>query len=142
VRITFNTPGKYWAAMGGSEVYNYSALWNWALFDRSTNAPIVFYGGYPMGVPCTLSTKLVTTNGLPTLEWTWFGQSRSSYQIETSTNLPNWSVLQIGTNVNGVVRTLLPTTQPQQFFRALPFSPPGFRTFGPLPNSNPQNRAE
>ncbi len=142
VRITFQTPGKYTAAMGGSDPHNYSLLWNWALFDRSTNAPIVLDGGYPLGVPCTLSTKLVTTNGLPTLEWTWFGQSRSTYQIETSTNLPNWSVLQIGTNLSGVVRTLLPATQPHQFFRALPSSPPGSRTVGPLPNGNPQNRAE
>lgn len=124
VRIAFNTPGKYWAAMGGSGVYNYSVLWNWGRFDTSTNAPITLSGSYPLGVPCTLSTQLVTTNGLPRLEWTWFGQSRSFYQIETSTNLPNWSVLQVGTNLNGVVRTLLPATQPHQFFRAVAMQTP------------------
>jgi hypothetical protein len=119
VRITFNTLGRYVAAVGGVANQNDVGLWSWARFDATTNAPIIFDGGYPLGVPCTLSTSLVITNGVPMVEWFWLSQAGAPYQIETSTNLPNWSVLQIGTNLSGVVRTLLPATQAHQFFRAV-----------------------
>jgi len=54
------------------------------------------------------------------LEWTWFGKASSSNQLEPSTNLSDWSPFQSVSNATGVVRTLLPITQPKQFFRLVP----------------------
>ncbi|WP_150107324.1 hypothetical protein [Pedosphaera parvula] len=119
IQIIYQDESKYIAAAGG--LTNYScggALINWGSFSDSDEE--IIHTGNQTNITClTLSTKVISSNGTPTLEWLVLGHQSASYRIESSTNLVDWTVTGSITNTNGIFILHQPLDQPAKYFRTI-----------------------
>jgi hypothetical protein len=120
VNITFQIPDKYATATGGS-VYDpnqgFSAF-RWGSFSDTTN--VISFSNTQTNLTClTLSTKVISSNGTPTLECLVLGHQNASYRIESSTNLVDWTSAGSITNTDGIFILHQPLDKPAQYFRTI-----------------------
>ena len=119
VHITFNTPGRYIAAAGGAMTGQWFNFSNWASFDGTTNAPVVFMGPHTNDTSITLGASVVSTNGARMFAWTLFGRVGGVYRIDASADLVNWEPKVTITNAASPFPFTTPATDPRQFYRAV-----------------------
>jgi hypothetical protein len=125
VKIAFMKPAfriqtsDAWPA-GTAHVENF----HWGSFDGSTNLPVVYPDGTPLGNThqLTLHFRLLGPNAAPSQSFTWqlpvsLGQS---VRVQTSTNLVDWVSLTLVANCGMDVNWQHTCSRPQGFFRIVP----------------------